>query len=365
MGAVMNKIVTILGARPQFIKAGAVSREIINNKDTSNNLNEIIIHTGQHYDEKMSDIFFSEMHIPKPKYFLDINNKSHGAMTGQMIERIENVLIKESPDWVLVYGDTNSTLAGAIAASKLNIKIAHIEAGLRSFNMKMPEEINRILTDRLSSILFCPTQTAINNLEKEGVSSWNNYTKTLLCGDVMLDSSNFYKKYAQKPLNIELQNNFLLCTIHRAENTDNLDRLMNIFTGLNEISKKIQIVLPLHPRTKKIIKNMDIDTDKVHIIDPVGYLNMIWLLDNCSLVMTDSGGLQKEAYFFKKKCITLRDETEWIELVDIGANKVVGTNKKNIVNAYHDSLEATDSPFETKLYGDGQASKKIITELLD
>ena len=359
----MKKIVTILGARPQFIKSSAVSRQILKHNKKFDSLKEIIIHTGQHFDERMSNIFFDEMSIQKPKYFLDINDKSHGAMTGQMIEKIEQALLKENPDWVLVYGDTNSTLAGAIAASKLNIKIAHVEAGLRSFNMQMPEEINRILTDRLSSILFCPTDTAIKNLQNEGISNWKNEVRTSLCGDVMLDCSLFYKKLAKKPINIQVDNEYVLCTIHRAENTDNKTRLQNIFSGLNEISKKIQIILPIHPRTKNLIQNINIDKSNIKIVEPVGYLNMIWLIDNCNLVLTDSGGLQKEAYFFKKNCITLRDETEWTELVDIGANQLAGTNKNDILDAYTRFMNVSDADFELKLYGDGNASKSIVSEL--
>ena len=311
------KIVTILGARPQFIKAGSVSREIAKRSE----IQEIIVHTGQHYDANMSDIFFNEMKIPKPDYFLGIGGKSHGAMTGQMIEKIEEVCLKEKPDWVMVYGDTNSTLAGAIVASKLHIKLAHIEAGLRSFNMKMPEEVNRILTDRVSQILFCPTDTAVENLKNEGYDNLD--VKVVKSGDVMQDGAIFYKSLAQKP-SCDIQDNFILCTIHRAENTDDEQRLKNIFRALNEIAKEKQIILPLHPRTKKIIDELQIDTKNLTIIDPVGYLEMVWLIDNCSLVMTDSGGLQKEAYFFQKQCITLRDETEWVELVENGFNTLVG-----------------------------------------
>lgn len=365
------KILTILGARPQFIKAGSVSREIAKHKE----INEVIVHTGQHYDANMSDIFFEEMKIPKADYFLGIGGKSHGAMTGQMIENIEEVALKEKPDWIMVYGDTNSTLAGAIVASKLHIKIAHVEAGLRSFNMKMPEEINRILTDRVSNILFCPTSIAVENLKKEGFENFD--CKIINSGDVMYDGAMFYKQVATKPkCNIEA--NYILCTIHRAENTDDSNRLKNIFEALNEIAKEIQIILPLHPRTRKIIDSLELKIENLTIIDPVGYLEMVWLIDNCKLVMTDSGGLQKEAYFFKKPSITLRDETEWVELVDIGANVLVGADKEKIIESYlyiSNSLlgkeqtnrqihQLTNNP-STNLYGDGKASEKIVRELLN
>ena len=307
------KIVTILGARPQFIKAGSVSRAIANHSDIC----EVIVHTGQHYDSNMSEIFFEEMHIPKPNYFLGIGGKSHGAMTGQMIEKIEDVVMQEKPDWIVVYGDTNSTLAGAIVASKLHIKLAHIEAGLRSFNMKMPEEVNRILTDRISQILFCPTDIAVENLEHEGFKNFD--CKIVKSGDVMLDGAMFYKDFSIKP-KIDVQDNFILCTIHRAENTDDVTRLKNIFETLDLIAKERQVILPLHPRTRKILEHSSINTSRLTLVDPVGYLEMVWLIDHCSFVMTDSGGLQKEAYFFKKYCITLRDETEWSELVHVGMN---------------------------------------------
>ena len=228
----MLKIITILGARPQFIKAGSVSREIAKHEE----IQEIIVHTGQHYDANMSEVFFDEMQIPKPDYFLNIGGKSHGAMVGQMIEKIEEILVKEKPDLVIVYGDTNSTLAGAIAASKLNIKVGHVEAGLRSFNVQMPEEVNRILTDRVSSVLFCPTQAAVDNLNSEGINNWGADAKLFLVGDVMQDGANFYKKFAQKPLGLVGSSDFVLCTIHRAENTDDLTRLGQIVAALNEIA---------------------------------------------------------------------------------------------------------------------------------
>lgn len=352
------KILTILGARPQFIKAGSVSREIAKHK----NIEEIIVHTGQHYDSNMSDIFFEEMQIPKPNYFLGIGGKSHGAMTGQMIEKIEEVALKEKPDWIMVYGDTNSTLAGAIVASKLHIKLAHIEAGLRSFNMKMPEEVNRILTDRVSNILFCPTDTAIQNLKNEGYENFD--CKIVKSGDVMQDGAMFYKNLALKP-NIEIKNSFILCTIHRAENTDDETRLRSIFEALNEIAKEKQVILPVHPRTKKILENLKLDISNLTIIDPVGYLEMVWLIDNCDFVMTDSGGLQKEAYFFEKQCITLRDETEWVELVECGANTLVGADKDKIIEVYKkDQALITDYKI-LDLYGGGKASKNIINELLE
>ena len=361
------KILTILGARPQFIKAGSVSREIAKHKE----IKEIIVHTGQHYDANMSDIFFKEMQIPKPDYFLGIGGKSHGAMTGQMIEKIEEVCLKEKPDWVMVYGDTNSTLAGAIVASKLHIKLAHVEAGLRSFNIQMPEEVNRILTDRVSDILFCPTGTAVKNLHKEGFpfTTTNGTQKIINVGDVMQDGAIFYKQFAKKP-SCEINNDFILCTIHRAENTDNRQRLKEIFKALNEIAKEKQIILPLHPRTKKILNELAIDTTNLTLIDPVGYLEMVWLIDNSSLVMTDSGGLQKEAYFFQKQCITLRDETEWVELVENGFNRLVGADYEKIVLSYSSINSDKNQELKTKsykqnLYGDGRASKKIVKELLN
>ena len=352
----MIKILTILGARPQFIKAGSVSREILKHKE----IEEVIVHTGQHYDVNMSDIFFDEMKIPKPNYFLGIGGKSHGAMTGQMIEKIEEVVLKENPDWIMVYGDTNSTLAGSIVASKLHIKLAHIEAGLRSFNMQMPEEVNRILTDRVSNILFCPTNTAIENLQKEGYENLN--CKIVNSGDVMQDGAIFYQSLASKP-SCEINKDYILATIHRAENTDNKERLTSIFEALNEIAKEKQIILPLHPRTKKILTELNIDTSSLTIIEPVGYLEMVWLIDNCEMVMTDSGGLQKEAYFFKKQCITLRDETEWVELVNGGFNTLVGASREKIMNAFNSCKSFSSSSEDLNLYGK-DASALIIKELL-
>ena len=353
----MIKILTILGARPQFIKSSSVSREIKNHKK----IKEVIIHTGQHYDANMSSIFFREMQLSKPDYFLGIGGNSHGQMTGQMIEGIEKVALKEKPDWVLVYGDTNSTLAGALAGKKLNIKVAHIEAGLRSFNMNMPEEVNRVLTDRISDVLFCPTDTAVQNLKNEGYKNLD--IKIIKSGDVMQDSSLFYKKFAHKPSFVKKQK-FTLCTIHRAENTKDKIRLKNIFEALEEIAKNEEVIIPLHPRTKKQLESLKLKNQNIRIVDPVGYLEMIWLIDNCNLVMTDSGGLQKEAYFFNKQCITLRDETEWIELVELGSNILVGSNKKKILNTYNAQKKSKKLKKGLNLYGNGKASIKIVKEFL-
>jgi len=351
----MIKIVTILGARPQFIKAGSVSREIAKHSE----IEEVIVHTGQHFDANMSDIFFDEMQIPKPDYNLNINGLGHGAMTGQMLEKIEEVLLEEKPDWVMVYGDTNSTLAGALAASKLHMKIAHIEAGLRSFNMNMPEEVNRILTDRISNILFCPTDTAIQNLKNEGYDNFD--CKTIKSGDVMQDGAMFYKELAVKP-KCDIRKNYILCTMHRAENTDDEKRLRSIFEALEDIAKEKQIILPLHPRTKKIIENLKLNIKNLTIIEPVGYLEMVWLIDHCDLIMTDSGGLQKEAFFFEKPCITLRDETEWVELIAHKFNVLAGADKNKILSLYK-NFEFSDN-FNIDLYGAGMASKRIIQILL-
>ena len=348
------KIITIIGARPQFVKAATVSRAISNYP----NIQEVIIHTGQHFDANMSDIFFEQMDIPKPNYNLGIGSLSHGAMTGRMIEGIEEIVIKEKPDWLLVYGDTNSTLAGAIVASKLHIKLAHVEAGLRSYNMKMPEEVNRILTDRISNVLFCPTTTAINNLKKEG---YDNVDCTIFnVGDVMYDAALYYKNKSQKP-NFELPKKYVLSTIHRAENTDFKEKLTSIVESFNEINKIIPVVLTLHPRTKKYINKYNLKPE-FKLIDPVGYLEMVYLLNNCELVMTDSGGLQKEAYFFKKPCVTLRDQTEWVELVDSGANVLTKISNKEILKTF-ELIRNKQIDFSRELYGDGNTANKIIQNL--
>ncbi|MDY6915759.1 MAG: UDP-N-acetylglucosamine 2-epimerase (non-hydrolyzing) [Candidatus Cloacimonadota bacterium] len=351
------KLLTIIGARPQFIKAATVSRVVAKKDD----IQEIIVHTGQHFDDNMSEIFFQQMQIPKPDYNLEINTLSHGAMTGRMLEKIETVLQKEKPDWVLVYGDTNSTIAGALAAKKLHIKVAHVEAGLRSFNLRMPEEVNRILTDRISDILFCPTKTAVDNLSKEGFEHLPAIIDK--CGDVMYDAALFYAKRSQKP-NQELPPEFLLATCHRAENTDDPKRLEEIFSAFSNISKQTPIILPLHPRTRKILgkRNVEIDANNLLLIEPVGYLEMVWLLQNCQMVLTDSGGLQKEAYFFQKPCLTLRDETEWVELVEHGVNKICGASKQLIIKNYK-QFSNQKIKFPKQLYGNGKAAERIISLL--
>ncbi|MDA3780917.1 MAG: UDP-N-acetylglucosamine 2-epimerase (non-hydrolyzing) [Bacteroidales bacterium] len=353
------KILTIIGARPQFIKAAAVSREI-----TKTDIKEIIVHTGQHFDSNMSDIFFEEMEIPKPNYNLAINSLSHGAMTGRMLEGIESIILKEKPDVLMVYGDTNSTIAGALAASKLGVKVAHIEAGLRSFNMEMPEEINRILTDRISNILFCPTDKAIENLQKEGFENYN--CSVIKNGDVMQDAALFYEKKSSEKSNIIIKNKleksrFVLSTIHRQENTDKPGNLESIIEGLNKINTNTKVVMPLHPRTKKILEQRNIKVD-FKIIPPVGYFDMIELLKNCELVVTDSGGLQKEAFFFKKLCITAREQTEWTELIDNNYNVLVGANGEKLFEQYN-KLKTVKSDFEKNLYGNGIASSIIVKEL--
>lgn len=349
------KIVSIVGARPQFIKAGALSREVLGQKDVQ----EIIVHTGQHYDSNMSAIFFNALDIPKPSYCLGFGGLSHGAMMGRMCEAIEKILMRESPDFTIVYGDTDSTLAGALASVKLHIPIAHIEAGLRSFNMDMPEEINRILTDRISKVLFVPSKSARDNLYNEGFKRFES--KIVECGDIMYDVALHYQNKAKKPT-INLESNFILSTLHRAENTDSFTRLNDIIMGLREIAKVMQVVLPLHPRTKKKILEYQISLSGICIVEPLGYLEMIWLLKHCKMVATDSGGLQKEAYFFNKPCLVLRDETEWGELLDKGYNVLVGANKDMILKGFR-KMSDMAIDFESGLYGDGKVAKKILKTL--
>ncbi len=346
------KIVSIIGARPQFIKAAVVSKEFLKR----DGIEEILVHTGQHYDENMSKVFFDELEIPKPDYNLGVGSASHAVQTGEMLMKIEKVLLDEKPDWVLVYGDTNSTIAGALAATKLHIKIAHVEAGLRSFNKLMPEEINRITTDRISDLLLVPSQNALTLLEKEGLAE-----NSLFVGDVMFDSILFYQKMAEEKSslqNITDEKDFYLATVHRAENTDDKERLQNIFSAFSEMDKPV--ILPLHPRTRSKLEGIDYN-DNVKIIEPVSYLEMILLLKNSSKVLTDSGGLQKEAYFMQKPCVTLRDETEWIETLNGNWNFIVGTDKDLILEKI--AVNVFDK--QGNYYGDGKAGEKIVNALLN
>lgn len=353
------KILTVVGARPQFIKAANISREI----QRRTGINEIIVHTGQHYDSNMSDVFFQELEIPEPKYKLGINSKSHGAMTGEMLTRIEEVLINEKPDLVLVYGDTNSTLAGALAAAKIHIPVAHIEAGLRSFNMRMPEEINRILTDRVSTVLYSPSQAGIENLRHEGFCG--EAPEVVRTGDIMYDSVLFYSSRIPQAERSTFApaGTFALCTVHREENTNSPDRLRAIVDALKSVRREIEIVLPLHPRTKKLLSTHGIDTEGLHLIDPVGYIDMIHLLRDCRIVLTDSGGLQKEAYFMGKPCVTLRDETEWVELVHAGHNVLTGADGDKIVEGLHRQMKAK-ADWPRDIYGDGKTAKQIVDHLV-
>ena len=349
------RIVTIVGARPQFIKAATVSRAVA----ARDGVSEAIVHTGQHYDANMSDVFFDEMSIPRPTHHLGIGGGTHGAMTGRQLEAIESVLMDEKPDWVLVYGDTNSTLAGALAAVKLHIPVAHVEAGLRSFNRRMPEEINRILTDHAATKLLAPTETAMANMRTEGLPE----DRLLLVGDVMYDASLFYRSRARRPawfpgLGID-EGDYVLATVHRAENTDDPARLRRILEGL--AAADVPTVLPMHPRTRARLETHGITPARhLHIVDPVGYLEMVWLEGNCRLIATDSGGVQKEAYFFEKPCVTLREETEWVELVQAGWNVLVGSDVEAIATAIRDARRPADVQ---ALYGQGDAAEKVLEAL--
>ncbi len=349
------KVVTVLGARPQFIKAAPLSEAL--RKQHA----EKIVHTGQHYDYRMSDVFFEELGIPKPDYFLGVGSKQHGAQTGEMLKGVEEVLLKEKPDWLLVYGDTNSTLAGALAASKLHIPIAHVEAGLRSYNRLMPEEINRVLTDHLASLLFCPTDQAVNNLAREGLSEG-----VVRTGDVMADALYFHVRRAEEK-NIAgnpryPRKSYLLATVHRAENTDNPGRLEGILQAFGRLDGRI--VLPLHPRTKKMIAERQMTLPQnVEVIEPVSYLEMIILEKDAELILTDSGGVQKEAYLWQVPCVTLRDETEWIETVHLGWNKLTGANPEKIVAAVSSFRQNPLPPYLENLYGNGKASEEIVATM--
>jgi UDP-GlcNAc3NAcA epimerase len=355
------KILTVVGARPQFVKAAAVSRAFNNMRE---DIKELIVHTGQHYDANMSDIFFEEMDIPKPHINLGVGGGTHGQNTGRMIEQLEGVLISERPDWLLVYGDTDSTLAGALAATKLQIPIAHVEAGLRSFNMSMPEEINRVLSDKISTVLFCPTEVAVSNLMAEGIVNKSD-RRIINTGDVMLDAAMHYSDRARAPSSeLVPESDFILCTLHRAENTNNRDKLASIVKNLNEASLNQKIIFPIHPRTKKYIDEygLTLDCTNIQLIPPVGYFEMLWLLKNCCGVVTDSGGLQKEAYFFGKPCVTVRDQTEWVELISVGANRLVDALDDSLAKSL-DGIAVLDTKdvFSSLLYGDANAASKIVS----
>jgi UDP-GlcNAc3NAcA epimerase len=365
----VKKILTVVGARPQFVKAAVLSR-LIKTEKWKEKFKEILVHTGQHYDASMSDVFFEDMGIPHPDYNLNIGSGSHGKMTGQMLIQIEELLLKEKPDIVLVYGDTNSTLAGTLAASKLHIPLAHVEAGLRSFWKYMPEEQNRVLTDHISDFLFCPTETAVKNLKSEGITDGVHNV-----GDIMLDANLFYLKKLQdekkrginrldnvRGLNKEIiQNDFVLATVHRAENTDNHEKLSQIIEAFNELPANV--VLPLHPRTKKMVESFGLSFSKnVSIIDPIGYFEMLELEFLCKCIITDSGGVQKEAYFMKKPCITLRDQTEWVETVESGWNTIVGTDKNKILSAYN-SCNILPKSYPS-YYGSGNTGESIFEILM-
>ena len=362
------KIVTVVGARPQFVKAAAVSRAVReHNRDhPESSIHEVIVHTGQHYDENMSQVFFDQLDIPRPDYNLEIGGGTHGAMTGQMLEKIEHVLLSEKPDCVLIYGDTNSTLAGAIAASKLHIPVAHVEAGLRSFNMRMPEEVNRILSDRVSSLLLCPTEAAVTNLKREGLEKGVSNV-----GDVMYDASLFYRDMARDQSTIlsDLKLNtkgYALVTCHRAENTDDLARLTEIVKGLSAVADQLRVIFPLHPRTRKMINEQGLSEKlgKVEVIEPISFLDMVQLEGSASVIITDSGGVQKEAFFFSVPCITIRNETEWVETVELGWNRLVEASSERISQAVSEAVSSELMMGDTLPYGNGSASEKIIKKLL-
>ena len=363
------KLFTVIGARPQFIKAATVSREINNHnlRNDNRHVTEVLVHTGQHYDHNMSQVFFDELKIRPPHYNLGVGSGKHGEMTGKMLARIEEVLLEEKPDLALVYGDTNSTLAGALAAAKLHIPVAHVEAGLRSYNKKMPEEINRLLTDHVSSLLFVPTEAAMTNLQKEGI--WYGVINT---GDVMYDAFLFYQKlsFTRSKLlsDLDLQpKSYLLATIHRQENTDDRERLTNIFKAFNAIGEeKCPLVIPLHPRTRNFLDRFNIDfiaDSHIRLIEPIGYMDMIQLESNARIIFTDSGGVQKEAYFAGVPCVTLRDETEWVETVQSGVNFIAGADIDTAIAAYKRAL-TIDVNLKDGIYGDGHAARKIVDVLL-
>jgi UDP-GlcNAc3NAcA epimerase len=374
------KILTILGARPQFIKAATVSRAIrAHNAETQasgqgRGIEEIIVHTGQHFDANMSDVFFDQLDIPRPQHNLGIASLSHGAMTGRMLEGIEALIQQEQPDWVLVYGDTNSTLAGALAAAKLHVPVAHVEAGLRSHNPAMPEEINRVLTDRISTLLLCPTETAVRNLQQEGfpfpatdANKAQQKQRIENIGDVMYDTVLYYRDLARERVRLEdyglEHQGYALCTLHRQENTDDPARLNRILNALRTIAQDLPVVLPLHPRTKAKLtqfQNYSVLNGLI-LLEPLPYLEMQRLQMSAKVILTDSGGMQKEAYFHQVPCITLRDETEWVETIAAGWNHLVGADEDKIIAAEQDNSMPLEQ--QAALFGDGNASLRIIQQL--
>jgi len=355
----------VVGARPQFVKAGMVSKAL----RCTPEIEETIVHTGQHYDRNMSQVFFAELDIPAPAYDLGIGSGTHGRQTGRMLEEIEKILLQEKPDWVVVYGDTNSTLAGALAAAKLNIPLAHVEAGLRSFNRKMPEEKNRVLTDHVSDLLFAPTSSALANLAREGI----DHSGALLVGDVMYDASLYYGDKASRQSRVLEQldirpRQYILATVHRAENTNCEDRLRTILTSLRGVSRDIPVVFPIHPRTHKAMLKAEGCTalaNGIQFTEPVSYLDMAMLEKNARVIVTDSGGIQKEAFFFCVPCITLRGETEWQELIDMGWNRLAPpTDPANLESAL--KLALVETPTSTgNPYGDGHSAERIVRHLLE
>lgn len=361
----MIKITSIAGARPQFIKASAVSRRIRlwNEEAGSDRVREVLVHTGQHYDDNMSKVFFDELEIREADYSLGVGSASHAAQTGRMLEKLEPVLEKEKPDVVVVYGDTNSTLAGALAAAKLHIPVAHVEAGLRSFNRRMPEEINRIVADHVSDLLFCPTDTAVENLAREGISRGVHKV-----GDVMYDCALYYAQKAESRKTLLTRLNlcprrYALVTIHRAENTDDPTRLASIFRGLNRVAETgLPVIVPLHPRTRKCLSALSIEQhNELRLLTPVSYLDMIVMEKNAKVILTDSGGVQKEAYFFDVPCVTLRDETEWVETVKSGWNTLAGCDEERIEEAV---AKASPPTRKGDFYGEGDAAGRILGILL-
>lgn len=352
------KLLTVVGARPQFIKASAVSRAVRQAAERGVLLREVLVHTGQHFDANMSQVFFEELGIPAPDYHLNISSLCHGAMTGRMLEAVESVLLNEQPDMVLVHGDTNSTLAGALAAAKLHIPVAHVEAGLRSFNKRMPEEVNRVLTDHVAGLLFCPTSIAVENLRKEGIEQGVH-----LVGDVMFDVTLHYSGLARERHDLEkwglAEKGYALCTVHRAENTDDPLRLAGILGAVREIARELPVIMPLHPRTRNIIGNSGggLALQGIQAVAPASYLEMLRLEMSARVILTDSGGVQKEAFFHRVPCVTLRDETEWRETVDMGWNVLAGAGREGIVRAWRDARPRTESG---PVYGDGNAAGKIV-----